>query len=223
MVPIPGTKRRTYLEENVGATKVQLIEERPRAHRGSGAEGLRRRRPLSRYEHGERVNQGEGQCRIALRSYVVEFEWDPEKAEGNFRKHRVRFAEAETVFKDEILSDVVRRDGDEERFMDWSWSLREDLVVVYAVRGENIRLISARKATRRRVHENTSTENETRYDFSKAHRGPLVPKDPEQKASYHSARQSCARLSRGNDLDRSGGGSLEKCHQYRIARPCCLV
>jgi uncharacterized DUF497 family protein len=29
------------------------------------------------------------------------FEWDPEKAEANFRKHGVRFSEAEPVFEDD--------------------------------------------------------------------------------------------------------------------------
>ena len=55
MVPIPGTKRRTYLEENVAATKIQLSEERPRPHRGSRAQGLCRRRTLSRHEHRQRL------------------------------------------------------------------------------------------------------------------------------------------------------------------------
>jgi len=31
----------------------------------------------------------------------VEFEWDPEKAASNFKKHRIRFTEASTVFKDD--------------------------------------------------------------------------------------------------------------------------
>jgi uncharacterized DUF497 family protein len=33
----------------------------------------------------------------------VEFEWDPEKAATNFRKHGVRFAEAATIFDDVAL------------------------------------------------------------------------------------------------------------------------
>ena len=55
MVPIPGTKRRTYLEENVAAAQSSAIEKRSRPHRGSRAQGLRRRRTLSRHEHRQRL------------------------------------------------------------------------------------------------------------------------------------------------------------------------
>jgi uncharacterized DUF497 family protein len=37
---------------------------------------------------------------IALPSIVAPFEWDPDKAEANFAKHRVTFAEAATAFAD---------------------------------------------------------------------------------------------------------------------------
>jgi hypothetical protein len=84
----------------------------------------------------------------------VEFEWDPEKAEGNLRKHRVRFAEAETVFKDEILLTTFDETLDEERYtVVGVGSLGTILSVVYTIRGETIRLISARKATRRECRE----------------------------------------------------------------------
>ena len=36
IVPIPGTKRRSYLEENVGAVDVELTDEEPRSHRRGG-------------------------------------------------------------------------------------------------------------------------------------------------------------------------------------------
>jgi uncharacterized protein len=79
----------------------------------------------------------------------VEFEWDPEKAASNFRKHRVRFTEAETIFRDENLLTLFDDTSDEERYVAIGLgSLGEILYVVYTVRDEIIRLISARKATR---------------------------------------------------------------------------
>jgi uncharacterized DUF497 family protein len=74
----------------------------------------------------------------------VEFEWDPNKAATNLRKHGVRFAEAVAVL--EVSDD----DSHEERFVAVGTdSLGRILVVIYAVRQPRIRIISARKATRR--------------------------------------------------------------------------
>ena len=78
----------------------------------------------------------------------MEFEWDPKKAEINFEKHRVRFAEAATIFIDNNLLTMLEESGEEERYIaigrEYAGRI---LFVVYAVRGESIRLISARKAT----------------------------------------------------------------------------
>jgi uncharacterized protein len=87
----------------------------------------------------------------------VEFEWDPEKAASNFRKHRVRFAEARTIFKDSRLLTIFDETSDEERYIAIGHgSGGKILLAVYTVRGENLRLISARKATprERREYEN---------------------------------------------------------------------
>ena len=84
-------------------------------------------------------------------------EWDPEKAISNLRKHGVRFSDAEAaLFDPDSLS---REDEDAEskqRFV----SIGRDaigrvVVVVYTYRGENVRVISVRKATRkeRRLYE----------------------------------------------------------------------
>jgi hypothetical protein len=76
------------------------------------------------------------------------YEWDPDKAKLNTRKHGIAFADAVSVFSDESAITVEDIDPDEERFA----ALGTDafgrvLVVVYTWREENIRLISARKAT----------------------------------------------------------------------------
>ena len=80
----------------------------------------------------------------------VEVEWDGRKAAVNLRKHGVDFADAATVFFDELAVTIPDDRSDEERFVSLGVDvLGRVLVVVYAWRGENIRLISARRATPR--------------------------------------------------------------------------
>ena len=80
----------------------------------------------------------------------MEVEWDPHKAVINLQKHGVKFSDAEAVlFDPNALSfEDITAQG-EQRFvvigMDHLWRL---LVVVYTDRGNRIRLISARPATR---------------------------------------------------------------------------
>jgi uncharacterized DUF497 family protein len=86
---------------------------------------------------------------------TVHFQFDPAKTAGNLRKHGVSFADAEGVFYDPLA--IHQRDhhsGDEERFVAVGMdSMGRVLVVVYTLRGDDIRLISARRATRREVKE----------------------------------------------------------------------
>jgi uncharacterized DUF497 family protein len=81
---------------------------------------------------------------------AVEFEWDERKALTNLRTHGVDFADSATVFEDVRAVTVADEAPDEERYstigMD---ALGRELVVIYTVRGERIRIISARRATRR--------------------------------------------------------------------------
>jgi hypothetical protein len=84
------------------------------------------------------------------RRVVVEFEWDPDKAASNIEKHGVRFAEAASVLEDNSALSMVDDNPSEERFVAIGMgSLGRILVVIYAVRGTRVRIISARKATRR--------------------------------------------------------------------------
>lgn len=82
----------------------------------------------------------------------MRFEWDPKKAETNLVKHQVSFEEAISVFADPI----ARIFPDEEHAVDEfreiiiGHSARHRLVLVnFTSSDERIRLISARKATRR--------------------------------------------------------------------------
>lgn len=78
------------------------------------------------------------------------YEWDANKAAINMQKHGVLFADAATVFADELAIRVPDAISslDEDRFVILGMSVPGALlVVVYTWRGERIRIISARRAT----------------------------------------------------------------------------
>jgi uncharacterized DUF497 family protein len=80
------------------------------------------------------------------------FEWDPQKAITNARKHGVTFDEAATAFGDPfgLIVDDPRHSEAEPRsvLLGYSQSGRL-LAVMFTERGDRLRLISARTATRR--------------------------------------------------------------------------
>ena len=77
------------------------------------------------------------------------FEWDSEKATLNWQKHTVSFEDAALVFADE--NRIERYDSehsyDEDRYITIG-KVENILFVIYTERGEIIRLISARRATK---------------------------------------------------------------------------
>lgn len=82
----------------------------------------------------------------------VVFEWDPAKAAANLAKHGVTFEEALTVFMDSIAR--IHADPDhskaERREIIVGHSIHQRLLLIsFAERGERVRLISARLATKR--------------------------------------------------------------------------
>ncbi len=83
------------------------------------------------------------------------FQWNKRKARQNVRKHGVSFEEASTVFGDTLsrtVDDPLH--SDEERYVILGQSARGHLlVVVHTIRGDNIRIISARVATPRERKE----------------------------------------------------------------------
>jgi uncharacterized DUF497 family protein len=80
-----------------------------------------------------------------------EFEWDEAKGEANFRKHGVDFETATLVFVDPFA--VGRTDESaaygEIRLLITGMADGALLTVVYTERGEVIRIISARRATKK--------------------------------------------------------------------------
>lgn len=79
------------------------------------------------------------------------FAWDSAKAAGNLKKHGVSFQEAATVFGDRLSVTIEDPQSDsEQRFVTVGESFRGRLLVVsHAEKGETVRIISARTATRR--------------------------------------------------------------------------
>lgn len=84
----------------------------------------------------------------------MDFTFDPRKAEINFSKHNVSFAEAESVFYDPRGIHIDDPHPNEDRFVAIGLGGQGRLlVVVYTYRKLSIRLISARRATKREIIE----------------------------------------------------------------------
>ena len=80
----------------------------------------------------------------------VDIEFDPDKAQTNLKKHKVSFSHAEQALRDPFAFTIEDPDSEgEQRFITLGMgSLGRVLVVIHTPRGERIRLISARKASR---------------------------------------------------------------------------
>jgi len=81
----------------------------------------------------------------------MEFEWDVDKDRENQAKHGISFEEATHIFDGPVLTKIDDREayGEVREITMGMLSPDAVLVVVHTERGENIRLISARKANRR--------------------------------------------------------------------------
>jgi uncharacterized DUF497 family protein len=85
----------------------------------------------------------------------VEFEWDPEKERANLVRHGITFAEAATVLRDPLELTVPDPDHSmhEDRYVSIGTATTGRILVVgYTERRGKIRLIFARRATRRERH-----------------------------------------------------------------------
>ena len=76
--------------------------------------------------------------------------WDPDKARANHEKHRVRFSDAEVALFDlnAITLEDETSEGERRYISIGMYALGRILVVVFSYRGDDIRLISVRPATR---------------------------------------------------------------------------
>ena len=92
---------------------------------------------------------------------MLTFEWDPQKAESNIEKHGVSFEEASTVFRDalSLTIDDPLHSTVEKRMVQIGISHKNRLlVVVHTERGDNIRIVSARKANKKERNNYESNE-----------------------------------------------------------------
>ena len=85
---------------------------------------------------------------------MIKFEWDPPKAAANLKKNQVSFDEARSVFYEEFAVQFSggEHSSDEDRFLMLGMSAGAKLLLVCHCereQGEVIRIISARKATKR--------------------------------------------------------------------------
>jgi hypothetical protein len=83
---------------------------------------------------------------------MLNFEWHTEKALKNIKRHNVTFEEASTAFKDplSLTIDDPHHSDDEQRYVLIGKSYKNRiLIVIHTERGNNIRIISARRATKK--------------------------------------------------------------------------
>lgn len=90
-----------------------------------------------------------------------DFDWDPEKARANLRKHGVSFRLATSVFRDPLALTIFD-EGHSEREERWASighaENRQTLVVIHTVEwvgptAIKVRIISARKADRDEIRD----------------------------------------------------------------------
>jgi uncharacterized DUF497 family protein len=81
----------------------------------------------------------------------MQFEWNPDKARSNLKKHGVSFNEASTVFNDPFsvtFPDPDHSFGEERYVIIGLSSANRILIVPHKDRADRVRIISAREATR---------------------------------------------------------------------------
>jgi len=82
------------------------------------------------------------------------FEWDKNKDRQNKKKHGISFSDTFAVFEDAGALTIEDESHEEERFVTIGMDCYgRVLVVIYAWRDENIRIISARKAMKPEVRQ----------------------------------------------------------------------
>ena len=85
----------------------------------------------------------------------MSYEWDPEKAAANLKKHKVDFADAVVALEDENALTIEEPGHNEQRFITLGMgSYLNVLYVVHACRErDTIRIISARKANKQEIKQ----------------------------------------------------------------------
>ena len=82
----------------------------------------------------------------------LQFEWNDKKAISNKRKHGISFEEATTAFGDELsitIDDPLHSEDEDRLILIGQSKTLKILVVIHIEKREDIRIISARKATKK--------------------------------------------------------------------------
>ncbi len=82
----------------------------------------------------------------------LQFEWDDKKANINNRKHGISFEEATTAFADELsitIDDPLHSQDEDRLILIGQSKFMKTLIVTHVEKRESIRIISARKATKK--------------------------------------------------------------------------
>ena len=83
---------------------------------------------------------------------ALNFEWDDKKAKSNLIKHKISFEEASTAFGDDLsitIEDPLHSDNENRLILIGKSSNNKTLIVVHIEQTDSIRIISARKATKK--------------------------------------------------------------------------
>ena len=91
------------------------------------------------------------------------YEWEAKKAKANLGKHGASFEDASTVFLDPLaltFPDPDHSDSEEREVTIGLTSIGQVLFVSHCARGANLRIISARKATKRERRQYEEGSNE---------------------------------------------------------------
>jgi uncharacterized DUF497 family protein len=80
------------------------------------------------------------------------FEWDEKKNEANKQKHGLSFEDASKVFDDPDRIQYIADKGNERRFVTVGKVIKFIVAVVYTVRADMMRIISARQARKNEIN-----------------------------------------------------------------------
>jgi hypothetical protein len=92
------------------------------------------------------------------------FEWDQSKSKKNIKIHKVSFDEASTTFRDKLsltIYDPLHSEEEDRLILIGTSCKNRLLVVVHTERGNKIRIISVRKATK--IERKQYEENAERF------------------------------------------------------------
>ena len=82
---------------------------------------------------------------------IMGFEFDPQKSDRNFAKHGIDFIEAQRLWNDSNLLEIPARTEDEPRFIVIGQIDAKHWSAVITYRGDNVRIISARRSREEEV------------------------------------------------------------------------